>query len=554
VEQPIRHWPGLGKARADRSTAVAFLKTTMKSAFMWIEGLFDWAFGSKWNPFYCLGALGYYYFWVVAISGVYVYIFFDTGVPKSYQSIEYMTHDQWYLAGIMRSVHRYASDAMVVVVLMHLCREFAFDRYRGGRWFSWVTGVSTLWLVFSAGVTGYWLVWDKLAQYIAIVTTEWLDWLPIFGEPIARNFIAPSHFDGRFFSLLVFMHIAIPLFLLFVMWLHLQRINYAKTNLARGLAIGTTLMLLVLSLIKPAVSHEFANLSEVPATLKLDWFYLWAYPMIDHLGAGFMWGFAGIGTALLVIIPWLPPKKRQQVAVVDLENCNGCTRCVADCPFCAVNMQPRTDGAPFAEEAAVDPDMCVSCGICVGACPTSMPFRRAGSLQAGIELPDLTVAALRDQVDTAARALGGRDRVMVFGCNHGCDPSKLDLDNVVGIRLRCSGMLPPAFIDYVLSRDLADGVVVTGCRKGECHHRIGNDWVDDRFARIRDPRLRRRVPGERLLKIWAARTDRQRLRKAVGEFKAGLSVLPEPDAPGPNPTTVEHGGKADAHHVKMVAQ
>ena len=58
MEQPIRHWPGLGKARADRSTAVAFLKTTMKSAFMWIEGLFDWAFGSKWNPFYCLGALG----------------------------------------------------------------------------------------------------------------------------------------------------------------------------------------------------------------------------------------------------------------------------------------------------------------------------------------------------------------------------------------------------------------------------------------------------------------------------------------------------------------
>jgi len=508
---------------------VEAIKYPMKLVFVWAEGWFDRFFGPKWNPFYCLGALGYYYFWIVSVSGIYIYIFFDTGVPQAYESTEYITHDQWYLAGIMRSVHRYASDAMVVMVLMHFCREFAFDRYRGGRWFSWVTGVSTIWLLFSAGVTGYWLVWDKLAQYIAIVSTEWFDWLPIFGEPIARNFLAPSHFDGRFFTLLVFMHIALPLFLLFVMWFHLQRINYAKVNPAQGLAVGTLLMLIVMSLVEPAVSHEMANLSEVPGELKLDWFYLWAYPMIDTLGPGFMWGFAGLGTLLLLVIPWLPPKKRRPPAVVNLDNCNGCTRCVTDCPFRAVNMKKRTDGAPFAAEAVVDPALCVSCGICVGACPTAMPFRRAGALVPGIDIPDLSVELLRDQVNAAAEPLSGNDRVMTFGCDHGCDPTRLGVKNLGHVALRCSGMLPPSFIDYVLSKDLADGVVITGCREGECHHRLGNVWVDGRMARERDPQLRRRVPAERVLKAWAAPTDRRKLLAEIEAFQERLRELPDDD-------------------------
>lgn len=517
------------------------VKVPLKMAFLWAEGLFDRFFGPKWNPFYCLGALGYYYFWVVAISGVYIYIFFDTGIPQAFESVEYMTRDQWWLAGIMRSLHRYASDALVVMVIMHLTREFAFDRYRGGRWFSWVTGVATIWLVFSAGVTGYWLVWDKLAQYVAIASTEWMDWLPIFGEPIARNFMAPSHFDSRFFTLLVFMHIAIPLILLFVMWFHLQRINYAKVNPARGLAIGTTLMLLAVSLVKPAVSHEMANLAEVPTVLKLDWFYMWAYPMIEHLGPGFMWGFAGVGTVLLFAVPWLPPKRRKLPAVVNLDNCNGCTRCVADCPFRAVNMRKRTDGLPFKEEAVVDPDMCVSCGICVGACPTSTPFRRATGLEPGIDLPDFSAAMLRDRLHEAAAKLDGRTRVLIFGCDHGCHGGTLGLNDTAFVQLRCSAMLPPSFIDYALSKNLADGVVITGCREGECHHRLGNVWVDGRMDRTRDPQVRRRVPAERVLRHWAGPTDRRRLRAAVEAFQATLSTLP--DTTGPTRLKVIVGGK-----------
>ena len=48
-----------------------------------------------------------------------------------------------------------------------------------------------------SGITGYWLVWDQLAQYVAIATTEWLDSIGIFAEPIARNFLEAKRQEWR---------------------------------------------------------------------------------------------------------------------------------------------------------------------------------------------------------------------------------------------------------------------------------------------------------------------------------------------------------------------
>jgi hypothetical protein len=42
-----------------------------------------------------------------------------------------------------------------------MLREFSLDRYRGKRWFTWVTGMPILWLGFICGITGYWMVWDN---------------------------------------------------------------------------------------------------------------------------------------------------------------------------------------------------------------------------------------------------------------------------------------------------------------------------------------------------------------------------------------------------------
>lgn len=501
------------------------LKQIARRGFERIEGGFDWAFGPAWNPLYYLGALGWFFYWIVIVSGIYLYIVFDTGITNAYDSVEYLTRVQWYAGGVMRSLHRYASDALVIVIMVHLAREYVMDRYRGVRWFSWFTGVPLLWFLFACGISGYWVVWDKLAQYIAIATTEWLDTLGIFGEPIARNFLHETTLSGRFFTLMVFFHIVVPLFMLFVMWLHIQRISRPKVNPHRGLAAGTLAMLLVLSFVKPAVSQGPADLNTVPAVVNLDWFYLQFYPLLDHLSGLTVWMLAVGATLLLFALPWLPPKRPEPAAVVALDNCNGCGRCFQDCPYSAVNMQPRSDGQAFTQEAVVAEHLCVSCGICVGACPTATPFRRAGELISGIELPHRRMSELRERILEVTAGLQGHDRVLVYGCDHGPDLDALQGDGVAVLRLPCIAMLPPSFLDFVISRRLVDGVFLTGCREGQCYHRLGIEWMEARMERRRDPYLRERVPRERIGRFWAGATRGRQLREEVRAFRERFKTL-----------------------------
>ena len=498
------------------------LRWTLRFFFDLLERGLAIIFPAQWNPLLNLGALGFFFYWIVAVSGVYLFIFFDTGVQDAYASVEYITIDQWYAGGVMRSLHRYASDGLVLTMFLHLLREFALDHYRGVRWFSWVTGVFIVIMVYISGITGYWLVWDKLAQYVALVSTEWLDRLGLFAESIARNFLHPGAIDDRFFTLMVFIHIAVPLILLIFLWIHLQRVTRARINPPRGLAVGVLASMLLLSLVYPAVSQGPADLAQVPASLGLDWFYLPLFPLLDRMPTAVTWGGAATLTLLFVAIPWLPPMRRAQPATVDLDNCNGCIRCFNDCPYNAITMVERADELPFERQPVVDPSLCTSCGICAGSCPTSMPFRIGSKLSPGIDLTDASMADLRSSLHAAAEQLNAEHKIIIFGCEPCLPQLMIANESVATVPVRCIGQLPPAFIDYALAKDLADCIVLAGCTENSCYYRFGVQWTNGRLARTRDPYLRKRVSDEKVHAIWAGRLGRSNLQQLLLQIYADL--------------------------------
>jgi ferredoxin/coenzyme F420-reducing hydrogenase delta subunit len=317
-----------------------------------------------------------------------------------------------------------------------------------------------------------------------------------------------------------------------VLWLHLQRVSRPQINPPRGLAVMTFVMFVALSLVQPAVSQGPADLTQVPGTLKLDWFYLAFYPLFDIWSPGAIWGLASVLSLLIVVLPFMPPMKRLAPAVVDLDNCNGCTRCVDDCPFAAITMAPRSDGKHYEREAVVSENLCLSCGICAGACPTSTPYRaKSRKLVSGIELPDLPIAGLRDRIEALSEKLEGDARVIVIGCEHGAKADTVAGASVATLSLPCIGMLPPSFVDYILSRHLAEGVVLSGCSEGECYFRFGIEWTEARLAAERNPKLRQAVPRERIAKVWVGPGGNRALSKAVRDFQAGLTPF-EAEAPG----------------------
>jgi coenzyme F420-reducing hydrogenase delta subunit len=187
---------------------------------------------------------------------------------------------------------------------------------------------------------------------------------------------------------------------------------------------------------------------------------------------------------------------------------------------------PRTDGLPFPSQAAVNPDLCVGCGICMGACPSSTPFRRIGDFVTGIDLPDLPLKTLRDRTLAAAATLSGPQRILVLACDHGAAGSRDSGHGGGTVAMPCVAMAPPSFIDFIISRDLADGVIIAGCPERSCYNRLGVEWTKARVAGERDPYLRARVPRQRLAMIWADPSEGRRFRAELAAFAERVANLP----------------------------
>lgn len=405
-----------------------------------------------------LGSLGFFLFWLLAASGIYLYVRLDTSATGAYASIGGL---EWWFGGVLRSLHRYAADAFVIVTVLHFGREAWLGRFRAWRAFTWISGIPLVWLLYASGLVGYWLVWDTRSQFSFLATLEWLGLAASARE-------APD----RLFSLFVFLHIGLPLALLAGMWVHVQRLGQPKTSPPAGLMLTTSFYLLILAAIHPAASEPRWNPSLAPQNVAVDWFYQFIHPLMYATSPGFLWTVALGVTVLLAAMPYVS-REKITAARVDPANCNGCGRCVADCPYQAVLLSEN--------KALVFPERCAACGICAGACPSSTPFRSIQELVSGIEIPELTVHDVREKLKAALPSAE-----VVFCCEGNPIPG--------AIALRCLGMLPPAFVEYALRKG-ASGVRAVGCE--ECAFRLGMELCDERFAGKREPHLRPNVAFER---------------------------------------------------------
>jgi len=127
--------------------------------------------------------------------------------------------------------------------------------------------------------------------------------------------------------------------------------------------------------------------------------------------------------------------------------------------------------------------------------------------------------------------------------------SKLNDSETATVDVICAAQVPPSFIDFILSRNLAEAVVFAGCPGGNCQYRFGADWTEQRMARERDPRLRKRVDMDRLalawLEPWSSQGD-------VSDVVAALREnLPEPEAEDALPE--RSTGKRNAWQIPVTA-
>jgi len=267
---------------------------------------FDRIFPLGANPWRCLGALAFLCLVAAIATGVIAYALYDTSVHGAYQSGRRLQEDPLLLGRLLRGLHRYSADACMLLTALHVLREAAHGHYRRPRLLSWLTGIPLAWLLWAAGLSGLWLLWDERALYSIAATAEWLQALPLATGLLTRDFLAQGALSDRFFSLILFAHIGVPLLLLGTMWAHVQRMTHARVWPPRPLLLGSLATFALLALAVPAESLGPALPGHVAASLSLDWFYQFPHALVDASSARLAWLLAATLTLALALMPLAP--------------------------------------------------------------------------------------------------------------------------------------------------------------------------------------------------------------------------------------------------------
>ncbi|MCC6807464.1 MAG: cytochrome b N-terminal domain-containing protein [Deltaproteobacteria bacterium] len=460
-----------------------------EAIFLWVERPFLWIdrasariFGDRFNPFAHTGAIANTLLAVAVISGALLLFWYSPSVHQAYGSMRAI--EDAFVPRLIRSLHRYSSDACLFFVGVHAARLVAARRFTGARWLAWITGLAATALVWLIGWLGYWLVWDERARQVALGTARVLDVLPIFGDPLSRAFLADASVNSLLFFIVFFLHMLIPMALVIALWLHIARLQRPSYLAHAQLATVVCALLVLVSAAIPALAAGPARMTVVPGALSLDYWYLVPLFATDRMSGAAMWTLGLAGALLVLPLPWILRKKPARTAEIATSRCNACEQCATDCPYEAIQLVPRTDGRPFAVQAEVDPARCVGCGICVGSCST-----------AGTALPGIDMLQERARIERLLDAARDKPAVL-FACSDALPSGFVDDERFLVVRMPCAGWLQAVSVERAL-RHGAKEIVVAGCTS--CRFREGLKWTEARLQ------------GDRKVGL-SANTDRARVR------------------------------------------
>jgi ferredoxin/coenzyme F420-reducing hydrogenase delta subunit len=480
------------------------------------DALANRLYTSRHNPLYHSGALTIAMLLVLLVTGLYLLLFYRVGAP--WDSVARLNEQVWAGRWI-RALHRFASDAAVVCAAVHALRMYAQRRTWGPRVLAWTSGLVLLAVVFVSGWTGYVLVWDAHGALLAAEGARLLDAVPLFSEPISRSFTGERELPSSFFFVNLFAHIALPLSIGALLWVHVARV--ARPVLLPGGPVlwGSIIALTAAAVVWPLAMAPPADMLRQPESVPVDWFFSFWLPLTQRAPAEVVWLLGLLLVAGLLAVPWLTRPRLSPLsapAEVNERTCTGCEQCVRDCPYDAIVMAPRVDGRPGAV-ARVNADLCTACGICVGSCPPM-----------AIGAPGATG---RDQLDDvraflAREAPGSRD-VVIVGCDWSAAPAEAARTGARLFTLPCIGTMHSSTVELLL-RGGAGGVLVVGCREHDGRTREGVTWTAERLDGTRPAELKGRVDRSRLRLVQAALSESVLLHDAVTGFAAEIAALPAP--------------------------
>ena len=282
----------------------------------------------KFNYTFGLGGLLLLLGTVLAITGVLLIFVYTPSPEAAYESMIALQTEIYY-GNLMRNLHHWSGNLMVVVAVLHLLRVFYTAGFTSPREFNWAMGIAMFLLIVGADFTGYLLPWDQLAYWAVTVGVSLLDYVPLVGEPITRLLLGGSEVGAATLTNFYGLHIAIiPLSIFAIASFHIWRVRKDKITVPRKInekadkervttiphlisieftfALVWIAILLIWATFVNAPLEEAANPAHSPNPAKAAWYFMGLQELLMHFhpvfGAIIIPGMALTG---LFLMPYL---------------------------------------------------------------------------------------------------------------------------------------------------------------------------------------------------------------------------------------------------------
>ncbi|HFC12567.1 MAG TPA: hypothetical protein ENJ56_06945, partial [Anaerolineae bacterium] len=171
------------------------------------------------------------------ITGIFLMVFY-TPEPDTAYSDMWNIMSNVPLGQLVRNLHRFGAEMMVLVVALHMFRTYMTGSYKKPRQFTWVTGMVLLCLTLVLSFSGYLLPWDQLAYWAVTVAVSAAESSP-GPEAIGKNINllirgAPSIGAGGLLRFYLLHVLALPLLLGIFTFVHYYKVVLHGHSLPPG--------------------------------------------------------------------------------------------------------------------------------------------------------------------------------------------------------------------------------------------------------------------------------------------------------------------------------
>ena len=113
--------------------------------------------------YYCFGGMVFILIVFQLLTGILLSLYYvpdATGSPAAaYTSVNFI-QSSVYLGWLIRGVHFWGANLLIIMVLLHMARVYWTGSYRAPRELNWMVGVIMLLIILAFSLTGYLLPWD----------------------------------------------------------------------------------------------------------------------------------------------------------------------------------------------------------------------------------------------------------------------------------------------------------------------------------------------------------------------------------------------------------